>query len=97
MYEKYIARRETVENIVSAVLQNGASRAFDTMEEVRAYQEAWESLSTEEQSTLRIMCNRRINKMTRVREAERTLHLTQSMPYKLKRKALDKLGNMLFE
>ena len=97
MYEKYIARRETVENIVSVVLQNGASRAFDTMEEVRTYQEAWENLSTEEQCILKIMCNKKMIKMTRVRKAEQTLHLTQSMPYKLKRKALDKLGKMLFE
>lgn len=97
MFEKYIARCETVENIVSSVLKNGASGAFDTMEEIKTYQEAWENLSAEEQTILRIMCNRRMNKMGRVREAERTLHITQAMPYKLKRKALDKLGSMLFE
>lgn len=97
MYEKHIARRETAENIVSDVLQKGASRAFDTTEEIRTYLKAWGNLSVEEQHILRIMCDRRMNKMTRVRKAEQTLHLTQSMPYKLKRKALDKLGNMLFE
>ena len=97
MFEKYTARRETVENIVSAVIQKGASRAFDTMEEMRAYQKAWEKLTADEQIILQIMCNQKMSKMARVRKAEQVLHITQATPYKLKRNALDKLSTTLFE
>ncbi len=97
MFETYIAKRETVENIVSAVIKDGVTEAFSTLEEVAAFQNAWEKLSTENREILRIMCDPRKSRMQRVRKAEQTLHITQSMPYKLKRKALDKLGTMLFE
>lgn len=97
MFEPYIAKRETAENIVAAVLKKGACGAFDTLEELAVFQSAWEQLSAEQQEILRIMCDTSRNKMQRVRKAEQILHVTQSMPYKMKKTALDRLGKLLFE
>lgn len=96
MFEKYIARCETVENIVSSVLKNGASGAFDTIEEVSAYQNAWESLGAEEQMILKIMCNSKLTKMKRIQKAEENLHVSQAQSYRLKEKTLEKLAQRLF-
>lgn len=97
MFEPYIAKRETAENIVAAVLKKGACEAFYTLEELAVFQSAWEQLSAEQQEILRIMCDTSRNKMQRVRKAEQILHVTQSMPYKMKKTALDRLGKLLFE
>lgn len=96
MFEKYIAKKETAANIITAVQKDGVSRAFSTVEEIVAYQKAWENLSAEEQTILQIMCNSKLTKMKRIQKVEENLHISQAQSYRFKEKTLEKLAKRLF-
>lgn len=96
MYEKYIPYMKATENIVTATLRKGASIALESEEEYIAYLRAWESLQTDEQIILQIMCGQNLSKMKRVQKVEEVLHISQAQAYRFKEKTLKKLAQKLF-
>lgn len=96
MFEKYISSTKVTENIVSAVLKDGASAALESEEEYTTYLRAWGSLRADEQIILQIMCGQNLSKMNRIRKVEETLHISQAQAYRFKEKTLKKLAQMLF-